>query len=50
MFKWCEVVGFQGFDFRRFMSIESEQFGWKVEGLLFDDFFMENVFVILKVS
>ena len=50
MSKWCEAAGLQGFDFRRFMSTESEQLGWKAEGLPSDDLSMENALVILKVS
>ena len=50
MLKWCEAVGLQGFDFRRFMSTESEQLGWKAEGLPSDDLSMENALVILKVG
>ncbi|KAM7436007.1 Cytoplasmic dynein 2 heavy chain 1 [Porites harrisoni] len=48
MAKWCEAAGLQGFDFRRFMSTESEQLGWKAEGLPSDDLSMENALVILK--
>ena len=50
MAKWCEAAGLQGFDFRRFMSTESEQLGWKAEGLPSDDLSMENALVILKVT
>ena len=50
MLKWCEAAGLQGFDFRRFMSTESEQLGWKAEGLPSDDLSMENAIVILKVG
>lgn len=50
MAKWCEAAGLQGFDFRRFMSTESEQLGWKAEGLPSDDLSMENALVILKVN
>ena len=50
MAKWCEAAGLQGFDFRRFMSTESEQLGWKTEGLPSDDLSMENALVILKVT
>ena len=50
MAKWCEAAGVHGFDFRRFMSTESEQLGWKAEGLPSDDLSMENALVILKVS
>ena len=32
------------------MSTESEQLGWKAEGLPSDDLSMENALVILKVS
>ena len=49
MRKWCEAADLQGFDFRRFMSTESEQLGWKAEGLPSDDLSMENALVILKV-
>lgn len=50
MARWCEAAELQGFDFRRFMSTESEQLGWKAEGLPSDDLSMENALVILKVS
>ena len=50
MAEWCENVGLQGFDFRRFISSESEQLIWKSEGLPSDDLSMENAMVILKVS
>ena len=50
MAKWCEAAGLHGFDFRRFMSTESEQLGWKAEGLPSDDLSMENALVILKVG
>lgn len=50
MSKWCETAGLQGFDFRRFMSTESEQLVWKAEGLPSDDLSMENALVILKVG
>ena len=46
MSEWCENVGF---DFRRFISTESEQLIWKSEGLPSDDLSMENAMVILKV-
>ncbi|CAB3978327.1 cytoplasmic dynein 2 heavy chain 1-like [Paramuricea clavata] len=48
MREWCESVGLQGFDFRRFISSESEQLIWKSEGLPSDDLSMENAMVILK--
>ena len=47
---WCEATGLQGFDFRRFMSTESEQLVWKSEGLPSDDLSMENALMILKVK
>lgn len=47
---WCEATGLQGFDFRRFMSTESEQLVWKSEGLPSDDLSMENALMILKVD
>jgi dynein heavy chain 2 len=50
MTEWCENVGLQGFDFRRFISSESEQLIWKSEGLPSDDLSMENAMVILKVG
>jgi dynein heavy chain 2 len=50
MREWCESVGLQGFDFRRFISSESEQLIWKSEGLPSDDLSMENAMVILKVG
>ena len=50
MSEWCESVGLQGFDFRRFISSESEQLIWKSEGLPSDDLSMENAMVILKVG
>ncbi|XP_074620352.1 cytoplasmic dynein 2 heavy chain 1-like [Acropora palmata] len=48
MSQWCEAAGLHGFDFRRFMSTESEQLVWKAEGLPSDDLSMENALVILK--
>lgn len=50
MNKWCENIGLDGFDFRRFMSTESEQLGWKSEGLPSDDLSIENALVIMKVG
>ena len=50
MAEWCDNVGLQGFDFRRFISSESEQLIWKSEGLPSDDLSMENAMVILKVG
>ena len=50
MSQWCEAAGLHGFDFRRFMSTESEQLVWKAEGLPSDDLSMENALVILKVK
>ena len=49
MSQWCEAAGLHDFDFRRFMSTESEQLVWKAEGLPSDDLSMENALVILKV-
>ena len=50
MSQWCEAAELHGFDFRRFMSTESEQLVWKAEGLPSDDLSMENALVILKVK
>lgn len=49
MAAWCEQVGLQRFDFKRFISSESEQLIWKSQGLPSDDLSMENAMVILKV-
>jgi dynein heavy chain 2 len=50
MTKWCDNIGLDDFDFRRFMSTESEQLGWKSEGLPSDDLSIENALVIMKVG
>lgn len=47
---WKDSLGVKGFDFRRFLSTESEQLIWKSEGLPSDDLSMENALVILQVS
>ncbi|KAJ8297986.1 LOW QUALITY PROTEIN: hypothetical protein KUTeg_024517 [Tegillarca granosa] len=47
---WKDTLGVTGFDFRRFLSTESEQLIWKSEGLPSDDLSMENALVILQLS
>ena len=47
--KWCSVVGIDEFDFKKFLSSESEQLVWKSEGLPSDVLSMENALIILKV-
>ncbi|CAK8696967.1 unnamed protein product [Clavelina lepadiformis] len=48
--QWMEMTGLQHFDFRRFLSTESEQLQWKAEGLPSDDLSMENALIILQSS
>ncbi|OWF37256.1 Cytoplasmic dynein 2 heavy chain 1 [Mizuhopecten yessoensis] len=45
---WLESMGVSRFDFRRFLSTESEQLIWKSEGLPSDTLSMENALVILQ--
>lgn len=47
--KWCQLVEIEEFDFKKFLSTESEQLVWKGEGLPSDVLSMENAMVILKV-
>lgn len=48
--KWCQLVGTEEFDLRKFLSTESEQLVWKGEGLPSDVLSIENGLIILKVS
>ena len=45
---WMKKMGLEKFEMRRFLSTESEQLGWKAEGLPSDDLSMENAMVILQ--
>nr|XP_026693267.1 cytoplasmic dynein 2 heavy chain 1-like isoform X1 [Ciona intestinalis] len=47
---WMELINLPSFDFRRFLSTESEQLQWKSEGLPSDDLSMENALIILQLS
>ncbi|XP_061923239.1 dynein cytoplasmic 2 heavy chain 1 isoform X1 [Entelurus aequoreus] len=47
---WMSQSGLQKFDFRSFLSLESEQLIWKSQGLPSDDLSMENAIVILQIS
>ena len=47
--KWCQMVGIEDFDLKKFLSSESEQLVWKGEGLPSDVLSMDNALVILKV-
>ena len=44
---WMAALELESFDFRRFLSTESEQLVWKSEGLPSDDLSVENALVIL---
>ena len=48
--KWSQLMTIEEFDFRKFVSTESQQLVWKGEGLPSDVLSMENAMVILKVS
>ena len=47
--KWCNLVGTEDFDLKKFLSSESEQLIWKGQGLPSDVLSMENALIILKV-
>ena len=47
--KWSQLVAIEDFNFRKFLSTESQQLVWKSEGLPSDVLSMENAMVILKV-
>ncbi|XP_037123246.1 cytoplasmic dynein 2 heavy chain 1 isoform X1 [Syngnathus acus] len=47
---WMAQSGLQKFDFRTFLSLESEQLIWKSQGLPSDDLSMENAIVILQIN
>ncbi|XP_047126593.1 cytoplasmic dynein 2 heavy chain 1 isoform X1 [Hydra vulgaris] len=46
--KWCQMIGLQNFDLRKFLTTESEQLVWKGEGLPSDLLSIENALIILK--
>ena len=46
--EWVEHTGLESFNLRQFLSTESEQLKWKLEGLPSDDVSMENALMILQ--
>ncbi|XP_057314672.1 cytoplasmic dynein 2 heavy chain 1-like isoform X2 [Hydractinia symbiolongicarpus] len=48
--KWCQIVGIEEFDLKKYLTSESEQLVWKGEGLPSDVLSMENALIILKDS
>ncbi|XP_077466766.1 cytoplasmic dynein 2 heavy chain 1 isoform X1 [Stigmatopora argus] len=47
---WMVRSGLEKFDFRAFLSLESEQLIWKSQGLPSDELSMENAIVILQIN